>query len=272
MKKLLSILLIAALTVIAPTALAEEGATRVLLGQDPSPAPVGWINADGTVDGYDRAVINAVDELLPEYEFEVEVTDFPSLFTGIDSGRYAAIVDNLTWKQERADRYLYSSEYYLWTTTVIAYQKGRTDIASLEDLGGKSTVTRADGAFIQLFCESYNEAHPDNPINITYSDQDLLVTYQQIVEGQVDFLAQELGALRNYEEQFGIDLDYLLPTKEEQEQMQNPAGYWIFPKTEEGEKLQQAVDGAFRTLKENGTLAELAEKYYGFNVFEGLED
>lgn len=100
----------------------------------------------------------------------------------------------------------------------------------------------------------------------------MLVTYQQIAEGQVDFLAQELGVLRSYEEQFGIDLDYLLPTKEEQEQMQNPAGYWLFPKTEEGEKLQQAVDGAFRTLKENGTLVELAEKYYGFNVFEGLED
>lgn len=141
MKKLLSILLIAALTVIAPAALAEEGVTRVLLGQDPSPSPIGWINEDGTVDGYDRAVINAVDELLPEYEFDVEVTDFPSLFTGIDSGRYAAIIDNLSWKQERADRYLYSNEYYLWTTTVIAFQKGRTDIASLEDLGGKSTVT-----------------------------------------------------------------------------------------------------------------------------------
>ena len=73
MKKLMSILLTLALLCAMPAALAEEGVTRVLLGQDPSPAPLGWINADGSVDGYDRAVINAVDELLPEYEFDVEV-------------------------------------------------------------------------------------------------------------------------------------------------------------------------------------------------------
>ena len=136
MKKLMSILLTLALLCAMPAALAEEGVTRVLLGQDPSPAPLGWINADGSVDGYDRAVINAVDELLPEYEFDVEVTDFTSLFSGIDAGRYAAIIDNLSWREERAARYLYSNEYYMWTTTVIVYQKGRTDIQSLEDLGG----------------------------------------------------------------------------------------------------------------------------------------
>lgn len=98
------------------------------------------------MDGYDRAVMLLVDELLPEYEFEYEITDFSSLFSGLDSGRYAAIVDNLSWKEERAARYLYSNEYYLWTTSVIAYQKGRTDITCLEDLCGKSTVTPADGA------------------------------------------------------------------------------------------------------------------------------
>ena len=98
------------------------------------------------MDGYDRAVMLLVDELLPEYEFEYEITDFSSPFSGLDSGRYAAIVDNLSWKEERAARYLYSNEYYLWTTSVIAYQKGRTDITYLEDLCGKSTVTPADGA------------------------------------------------------------------------------------------------------------------------------
>lgn len=272
MKKLMSILLTLALLCAMPAALAEEGVTRVLLGQDPSPAPLGWINADGSVDGYDRAVINAVDELLPEYEFDVEVTDFTSLFSGIDAGRYAAIIDNLSWREERAARYLYSNEYYMWTTTVIVYQKERTDIRSLEDLGGLKTVTPANGAFIQLFCEGYNEDHPDNPIDITYSDQTLLVTYQQLAEGQIDFLAQELGNFLNYEKEFGIDLDYLLPTQAEQEQMQSPGGYWLFPMTEEGEKLRDAVDGAFRTLKENGTLVALSEKYFGFNVFEGLDE
>lgn len=270
MKKFLSVLLIAALC-LSNVALAEGEVTRILIGQDPSPAPIGWIDEKGNVDGYDRAVMLLVDELLPEYEFEYEITDFSSLFTGMDSGRYAAIVDNLSWKQERADRYLYSNEFYMWNTTVIAYQKGRTDITGIEDLAGKTTVTAADGSFQQLFCENFNETHGDNPIGITYSDQNRLVTFQQIDEGHVDFTIQELASLLTYEEEFGIDLDYLIPPMEDQTQIQNPAGYWLFPQTEDGEKLRDAVDGAFRTLKEDGTLEQLAVEYFGFNIFEGVE-
>ena len=38
----------------------------------------------------------------------------------------------------------------------------------------------------------------------------------------------------------GIELDYVLPTMEEQQQMQDPAGYFVFPMTEEGETLRDA--------------------------------
>ena len=270
MKKMIALLLTLTLFVL-PAALAEDGVTHVLLGQDPSPAPIGWINEDGTVDGYDRAVILAVDELLEDYELEVEVTDFQGLFAGVDSGRYGAIVDDLTWKPERAERYLFSNEYYVWNTTVVAVREGDDSIRSLADLGGKKTVTKADGAFVQLFLENYNEQNPDNPVQIVYSDQDRLVSYQQLAEGQVDFLVQELASLLTYEEDFGIALDYLLPTMEEQRQMQDPAGYWVFPQTEEGEKLRDAVDAAIVTLRENGTLSELAVQYFGFDIFEGID-
>lgn len=271
MKKLFCLLLVALLC-LTSAAVAEDGVTRVLIGQDPSPAPIGWINEDSSVDGYDRAVMLLVDELLPEYEFEYEITDFSSLFSGVDSGRYAAIVDNLSWKEERAARYLYSNEFYMWNTTVIAYQKGRTDITCIEDLAGKSTVIAADGTFQQLFCENFNATHADAPINITYSDQNRLVTFQQIMEGNLDFSIQEMATMKSYEEDFGIELEYLIPPQEEQSQIQNPAGYWLFPQTEEGEKLRDAVDGAFRTLKADGTLEALAVKYFGFNIFEGIEE
>lgn len=270
MKKTLCILL-AALLSLLPAAIAEEGVTRVLLGQDPSPAPIGWIDENGEVDGYDRAVINKVDELLEEYEFEVEVTEFSGLFSGVDSGRYAAIVDDLTWKPERAEHYLFSNEYYVWNTTVIAVRKGDESIKSIADLGGKKTVSAATGAFQQLFLENYNEENPDNPIEIVYSDQDRLVSYQQLADGQIDFLIQELASLLTYEKDFGIELDYLLPTMEEQQKMQDPAGYWVFPMTEEGEKMRDAVDGAFVTLRQDGTLSELALQYFGFDIFEGID-
>ena len=271
MKKLLSILLALSLLIAMPAALAEGGVTKILVGQDPSPAPIGWINEDGTVDGYDRAVINAVDELLEAYEFEVEVTDFQGLFAGVDSGRYQIIVDDLTWKPERAERYLFSNNYYVWNTTVVAVRKGDDSIKTLDDLAGKRTVLHANGAFDQLFVENYNEQHTENPVAITYSDQDRLVSYQQLADGHIDFLVQELASLLTYQVEFGIELDYLLPTMEEQMQMQDPAGYFVFPMTDEGEALRDAVDEAIKTLREDGTLSELAVEYFGFDIFEGID-
>ena len=91
MKKMLCVLL-AMLLCLSSVAFAEGEVTRVLIGQDPSPAPIGWIDENGNVDGYDRAVMLLVDELLPDYESEYEITDFASPFSGMDSGRYAAIV------------------------------------------------------------------------------------------------------------------------------------------------------------------------------------
>ena len=35
------------------------------------------------------------------------------------------------------------------------------------------------------------------------------------------------------------ELDYVLPSMEEQKKMQDPAGYFVFPKTEEGEAIRE---------------------------------
>ena len=40
----------------------------------------------------------------------------------------------------------------------------------------------------------------------------------------------------------------------------------IFAKNEEGQKLANAVDGALRTLKENGKLNEISQKWLGYDV------
>ncbi|MDR0558213.1 MAG: hypothetical protein LBG43_10200, partial [Treponema sp.] len=51
------------------------GVTDITVGAAGMPVPYGWTNPDGTLDGYDSAVIAAVDELLPQYTFKVEVTE-----------------------------------------------------------------------------------------------------------------------------------------------------------------------------------------------------
>jgi ABC-type amino acid transport substrate-binding protein len=245
---------------------AESGVTTVTIGTAGSPVPYGWTNPDGTLDGYDSAVIKAVAELLPQYKFNVELTEFPSIFAGLDSGRYLIGVNNISWRKEREEKYLFANHYYIYNNTGILVRKGRTDIRGINDLGGKSDLATPDGAFPQLFVEEYNEIHKSNPIKIIYSDEDALKTYQRIEDGSLDFILAEEVSVILREKEFGIDLDFISLPKEEQEKLQNPKSYWIFPRTGEGEKIRADVDAAFEKLIAGGKLSELAVKYFGSDI------
>jgi polar amino acid transport system substrate-binding protein len=242
--------------------------TKVLIGTSGAPAPYNWVNEDGGLDGYEPAVIAEIAKLLPQYAFDFEITDFGSIFTGIDTGRYQMGSNNLSRTPEREERYFFADEHHIYNTLVVAFKKGREDIKGVEDLSGKSTVTNSDGVAFQLFLESYNEAHADAPINITYSDQDWLATFRNIDNGTQDFGVWERAVLQSYEDEFGIDLDFIALDSEDTYGLLNLESYFAFPKTDAGEKLRDDVTGAITALKENGRLVELSEEYFGFNMFE----
>jgi ABC-type amino acid transport substrate-binding protein len=245
---------------------AASGVTTITVGTAGLPVPYGWVNPDGTLDGYDSAVIAAVDEVLPQYTFKIEVTEFPSIFVGLDSGRYQIGVNNISWRKEREEKYLFAKNHYIYNNTGIVVRKGRTDIRGISDLGGKTDIATPDGAFPQLFVEEYNETNPDNPIKITYSDEDALRIYQKIVDGSLDFILSEEVSVTLREREFGFDVDFISLPKGEQEKIQNPKSYFLFPRTPEGETIRAAVDGALETLIANGKLRELSIKYFGSDI------
>jgi ABC-type amino acid transport substrate-binding protein len=244
----------------------QSGKPLVRVGTAGMPAPYGWTNEDGTLDGYDQAVIHAVAELLPQYEFAIEVTEFPSIFVGLDSGRYQIGVNNISWRQERAEKYLFPEHHYIYNDTGFIVRKGRTDIKTFEDLAGKITVVEPDGAFPQLFTEEFNAAHPSNPIKVTWVQQDSLKTYLDISQGRLDFTFTELASVNLREKEFNIDVDFISLPKAEQEKLQNPKSYFVFARTPEGEKLKTEVDEAFRKLISNGKLKELSIKFFGSDI------
>lgn len=263
-KRLLAIAL--ACMMVMPLAACSEGnagAKKVLVGTDGNTMPYTYYNENNELTGYDIAVVKAVDEILEDYEFEFEVTEFSSIFGGLDSGRYGMGANNFTKKPEREEKYYYGNQYYLYNNTVIVVQQGRTDIQSLSDLVGKTTALNPNGAFMQSFLETYNEEHPDAAIDFFYSDQDTMKTYQDIINGTVDFILSEEIVIDSVMDEYNLDLQVIPLKHEETIQVMNPEGYFIFPKTEEGAQLRDAVDSALRQLIENGTLSQISREYLG---------
>ena len=248
---------------------ADVPVTTIIIGTGGKPKPWLWVDEDGRVSGYDAEVIYAIDELLPQYEFQFEVTEFASLFTGVDSGRYTMAVNNFNWREDRAEKYLFGDEYVCYEKEAIYVRKGYDEIHVLEDIGGHSAFTNGSGLMTQLFLEEYNENHPGNPVELIYSDADTLKQFQDLNAGLADFGFISQPSLDNYLEiypTFYDDFDIIELTDEESEAICSPFTYFIFAKTPEGEALKAAVDEALRILKSDGTIKALSEEYIGYDV------
>lgn len=243
---------------------------KVKIGTGASTKPWIYTNDKDEIIGYDAEIIYAIDELLPEYEFEFEKTDFSSIFLGVDSGIYQMGVNNISWKEERAEKYLFSDEYVGYNYTGIIVKKGNEGLyKKIDDLAGKKTYCGSSGLFSQIFIEKYNESNPSNPILQQYTEADTIKQYQDIVAGVVDFQIGESVLFDKYVESYpdlANSLTFVTFSDEETKSIQDPYSYFIYPKNEEGEALKAAVDGALKTLKENGTVTEIALKYYGYDT------
>lgn len=243
----------------------------IKIGTGGSPKP--WLYTDDNNEllGYDAEVVYAIDDILPQYEFIFEITEFQSIFTGIDSGIYQMGVNNISWKEERAEKYLFGNEYVGLNKAGILVRKGYDEIHSLEDLGGKKTYAGTAGLYSQIFIENYNDTHPDNPILLEYTEADTIKQYQDLDAGIVDFLFGGPVTFAIYLEEYPElkdILDFAPISDEEAKSIEDPYSYFIYPKTEEGEKLKTDVDEALKKLKENGTITELGFKYYGYDTVE----
>jgi polar amino acid transport system substrate-binding protein len=243
---------------------------QVLIGTGAGPKPYLWQDENNQLTGYDYDVVQAIDEYLPEYEFEYEVTEFASIFSGIDSGRYQMGDNNITKKPEREEKYLFGKEPYVYNWTVIVVPKGNPkNIQTLEDLGGKKTFTTDGGGFAQLFFESYNASHPDNQIETVYTAAEQVKQLVDLSEQVVDFTFLEIPMYDSYIAEYSdLDgkLEYVQLSQEQTQEIQDPFGWFVFQKNDEGQKLADRVDEALLHLAENGTLVKLSEQYFGFDM------
>lgn len=245
--------------------------TTLLVGTDGSTRPYTYYDDDNQLTGYDVAVIKAIDKLLPQYKIEFEVTEFQSIFAGIDSGRYQVGANNISKNPEREEKYLFGKQYYLYNHAVIAVKPGRTDIHTLADLAGKRTPVNPVGTFIQSFLEQYNEEHPDGQIDFFYSKQDNLKTYQEILDGTVDFMLNEEIVMNALIDEYGMNLEVITLSDEETNMIMNPEGYFIFPRTAEGEKIRDDFDKALLELIQNGTLSEISQEFLGRDYVDNIK-
>ena len=215
-------------------------------------APWTYHDEEGELVGFDVEVAAAVAEELG-VEVRYEEGEWDGLLAGVESGRYDIMVNGVGYTEERAQAYDFS-EPYCYNKTALIVRSDNDEISSLEDLEGKTTCNSANSTY-QLIAEEYGA---------TVLDVETLDgTLEMVLAGP-----ERADATLNAEASF---LDYM---KEHPDAELKIVDYYselenvciIMQKDESSDSLREAINGAIDKLREDGTLTELSNKYFGGDI------
>lgn len=241
----------------------ETNVTKVIVGTGNAYEPYCYLDDKGNLAGYEYEVLKAVDELLPQYEFTYQTSDFANVLISLDAGKIDIAAHQYERNEERDSKYLFGKESYTTYVTYITVANGRDDIQSLDDLQGKR-VKSSTGSNATYILQSYNEKHIDNPIIIDFVDNS---TDEEVVTGLLNGVwdatittKRDVAKLnKNYADKEDA-------VKVVGDPVQSSSTYLIFDK--KNTELQEAVDGAVKELRENGKLSQISIDVIGGDYTE----
>lgn len=213
-------------------------------------APWTYVNEDGDLVGYDVEVAQAIAGKLG-VEASFITGEWDGLLAGLDAGRYDIMVNGVSITPDRSEKYDFSAPYAYDRMAVIV--KGDNDsITKMEDLSGKKTANTISSTYAET-ARSYGA-------EVTGVD-DLAATFELLYSGRIDATLNAEVTYYDYMAQHP-DADLKIAClAEEADSVAIP-----MRKGDETKTLREAVDKAVNELAEDGTLSQLAVKYFGTDI------
>jgi polar amino acid transport system substrate-binding protein len=221
--------------------LITEGTLTV--GTD-TPFPPFEIGQPPNISGYDIEVMDAIAENLglePEYTD----TGFGTIFRDTANGQFDTAAAASTITKGRENAVDFTAPYYEAQQALLVPEG--SDIASVADLTSDTIVGAQDGTTGETYANDETDAgevrgFPEGPNAIS-----------ALITGQVDaVIIDQPVAVDALEQQGGVEIAEEIPTNE-------LYGFAVAP---DNDALREAMDEALATIKEDGTLDELYEKYF----------
>lgn len=158
----------------------NDSVTKIIVGTGNGYSPYCYLDEEGNLAGYEYEVLKEVDELLPQYEFEYQTSDFTNIAISLEAGKIDIAAHQYEYNDERASKFLFSEETYTTFVTYLVVPKENTSVHTLDDLQGKTIYTGGKGSNSTYIIENYNEEHKDNPIKLYNADS---MTSEEYVQG-----------------------------------------------------------------------------------------
>lgn len=234
--------------------------------------PYDFVNDKGESDGFEVAVLKEIDKHLPQYEFEYFPTSDDDLLIGVLQGKYDVGTKGVWITEERKKKYIFPQNPIAASIIGIVIRKDTadkiTDIESFAKYSGKLVPIGPSNAQYNIIDE-YNKQNPDARVKLVAGDQfEAADGYVWVVEGRYDARVDIKLSFQNNIEKEGA------PYAKYKDKL-SYVPYKAIPTwplfNRKNQAFANAYDEAIKTLKENGTLEKLSQKYFGENIFSFVE-
>ena len=210
--------------------------------------PFSYHDESGDLVGFDVEIAEAVADKLG-LEISFQETQWDAIFAGLEAGRFDVIGNQVSINAEREEKYLFSEPYSV-SPGVIVVPEDDDSISSFDDLAGKTTAQSLTSNWYELAQESGATVE---------AVEGWAQAVALLKQGRVDATINDKLTFLDYETTDGpTGLKIAAETDD-------PASS-AFAFTKDREALVDAVDEALAELREDGTLAEISEKYFGADV------
>lgn len=231
----------------------------LMVGLEIGYPPMEYFDEDGaTPIGFDVEVATALAEELG-LELELVDTAWDGIFAGVTTDKYDCIISSVSYTEDRDNTYLLSSPYVANAPVIVV--PNDSDIADIMDLDGKTVAVQMETTADYLIQE-YIADGLDTDLR---QYEKVINAFDEIKAGRVDAVCTDSVVASYY---LGDDAtDYKTVWQAEEKE---PI---VICMKQGNEALAEKINEGMVALFENGTMAELAVKYFGTeDVIEGLAE
>lgn len=237
----------AAIAAFSNPANAEESIALIKVGMSGGYFPFTFVRR-GELQGFEVDLMNAIGEELGR-EIEFKTMSFSGLIGALEAGRIDTVANQITITPEREEAFVFSDPYVIDGAQIVTRAGNETTISGPVDLSGKSVAVNLGSNFEDLLRDLPNAEEID------------IRTYESSIEqdtalGRVDAFVIDRVSSAQLIKESPLPLALAGPPFNE---IRNA---YLFRDDEEGRKLRDEVNTALDTLRDDGTLHEISQKWF----------
>ena len=227
-----------------------SGDAQYKIATDTTFAPFEYADTDGTYVGIDIDILAAVaaDQ---GFTYALDPLGFDAALQAVQASQADGVIAGMSITEERKEIFDFSDPYF--DSTVCAATLASGDIASLDDLNGKSVAVKT-GTMSEKWAESLKDQYGFTTVQFDTSD----VMYQDVIAGNTAACFEDTPVMGYAISTGSVDLKIVAEAESDSE-FATPYGFAV--KKGENAELLSAFNAGLKSIKDSGKYDEIVNTY-----------